>query len=189
MGITEQNIAISTLKQQFVHPLLAYNFLIDGIPGTMSVHCKATSLPEVSHDKIPVKFRGRELYYNGAIAKFADWTTTIREDIYYRARTSLENWCNLIANRTNHYGLITPLIQRSLFIYMLAPGVNIPIAQYELINAFPYKIGPITVDQDSNDQVVSYEVTWSIDAWIRTDITVSSLINEADTTTDQRING
>jgi hypothetical protein len=174
-------IGIGAIKLEFVHPLLAYNFYIDGIPGVINAHCKASSLPEVSVSKIPVKFRGRELYYNGTIAKFADWTVTMREDIYYRARTSLETWNNLMANRTMHHGMITPLIQRNLRLYMLIPGTNIPVAEYELINAFPYRIGAINIDQDSDEQVVTYDVTWSIDAWDRKDVNVSDMVSSAST--------
>jgi len=183
LGNLVSSVGISTIKTEFVHPLLAYNFYIDGIPGVINVNCTASSLPQVSADKIPVKFRGRELYYNGTIAKFEDWTVTMREDIYYRARSALETWHNLMANNMMHFGAITPIIQRELDMYMLAPGTNIPVAQYKLYNAFPYVIGAVTVDQNSNDQVVSYDVTWSIDAWERIDIDIATYISIANDVT------
>lgn len=171
---TLKEVALSTLKQEFVHPLLQYNFFIEGIPGVLNVNCQASSLPGVKNSKIPVKFRGRELYYSGAIAKFEDWTITMREDIYYRARTSLEVWHDLMSNNMFHMGMITPIIQRDLDIYMLAPGVNIPVAHYKLYNAFPHTIGAVTIDQTADEALVTYEVIFSIDAWQRIDTTIAS---------------
>ena len=45
------SVHISTIKAQFVHPLLKYNFYVDNIPGVLNVHCEATELPEVKSDK------------------------------------------------------------------------------------------------------------------------------------------
>lgn len=174
-----KDIQISAIKNNFRHPLLAYNFFIDNIPGVLNVHCQASSLPQVNLSKIGVKFRGRELYYNGTISKFEDWTVTVREDIYFRARTALEHWHRYMASRTGHYGLITPMVTRDLTVYMLAPGINIPVATYTLFNAFPHTLGDITVNQDSDEEVVTYDVTFSIDAWERQDVGFSDLIKDA----------
>ena len=173
------SVHISTIKAQFVHPLLKYNFYVDNIPGVLNVHCEATELPEVKSDKIGIKFRGRELYYSGAIAQFSDWKTTIREDIYYRARTALETWHSIMANNMMNFGAITPVIQRELNIYMLAPGTNIPVAQYRLYNAFPYVIGAVTLDQKAEAEVVTYDVTWAFDAWERIDIGIPDFVTES----------
>lgn len=173
------SIHISTIKAQFVHPLLAYNFYIDNIPGVLNVHCESSELPSVKLDDIKIKFRGRELHYNGTIAQFTEWKIKVREDIYYRSRTALETWHNVMANNMMNFGAITPIIQRELDIYMLAPGTNIPVAQYKLYNAFPYDLGAITVDQNSNDQVVSYDVTFAFDAWERIDIGIPDFITES----------
>lgn len=174
-----RDIQIFNIKENFRHPLLQYNFFIDNIPGVLNVHCQASSLPQVMLDRIGVKFRGRELYYNGTIPQFETWNVTVREDIYYRARTALENWHGFMANRTGHFGLITPLVTRELDIYMLAPGINIPVAHYKLYNAFPTVLGNITIDQNNNDAVVSYEVTFSLDAWERQDIGFTDVIKES----------
>ena len=170
---------ISAIKSLFVHPLLSYNFFISGIPGVYNVHCQAASLPQVNSSKIPVKFRGRELYFTGNIAKFEDWTVTFREDIYYRARTAIETWHNIIANRMINFGAITPVVTREIDIYMLAPGVNIPVAQYKLYNVFPYQIGAITIDQNNDEEVVTYDVTFSMDAWERIDMSIADLLEGA----------
>ena len=170
---------ISTIKGNFIHPLLSYNFYIDGIPGVINVECKGTEIPGVKLDKIPVKFRGRELYYNGTIAVFDDWNVTIRESIYYRARSALEVWHNVMANNVMHFGLITPAITKTIDLYMLAPGTNVAIAHYQLINAFPHTIGAITLDQDNNTTVAEYTVNFAIDAWERKDLDIADLLGDA----------
>jgi len=173
------SVEISAIKSLFIHPLLAYNFFITGIPSVLNVHCQASSLPQVSSSKIPIKFRGRELYFTGNIAKFEDWTITIREDIYYRARSGLETWHNIIANNMINFGAITPVVTRDLDIYMLAPGVNIPVAHYRLYNAFPYMLGAVNIDQNNDEEVVTYEVTFSIDAWERLDMPIIDFVDAA----------
>lgn len=170
------SVEISAVKSQFIHPLLSYNFYIDGIPGVLNVNCQASKVPGVKSEKIPIKFRGRTLNYNGTIAIFEDWTVTIREDIHYRARSALETWHNIMANNMINMGAITPVIQRDLDFYLLAPGVNIPVAQYKLYNCFPYEIADITTDQDSSEEVIKYDVTFAMDAWERVDLAIPDFV-------------
>jgi hypothetical protein len=179
MAVNLTSVEISAVKAQFIQPLQAHNFYIDGIPGVLNVNCQAASLPGVTSEKIGVKFRGRELYYNGTIAKFEDWTVTVREDIHYRSRSAIESWHNIMSNNVLNMGAITPVIQRDLNIYMLAPGVNIPVAQYRLYNAFPYNIGEIAVDQNNDNEVITYSVVFSIDAWERIDLSIPDFVQES----------
>jgi len=176
----QASISISAIKSNFVHPLLSYNFYIDGIPGVTNVSCKSASIPSVKVDKIPIKFRGRELYYNGTIAIFTDWKIDIREDIFYRSRTALESWHNLMANNIEHFGAITPIIQRDLDLYMLAPGTNVPVAHYKLFNAFPFDLGETSLSQESTTDIVEYPVTFAFDAWERQDFPISDFTVQND---------
>jgi hypothetical protein len=179
MAVNLTSVEINAVKAQFIHPLLAYNFYIDGIPGVLNVNCQAASLPSKTTDKIPIKFRGRELYYNGSIAKFEDWNVTIREDLHYRSRSSIETWHNLIANNMVNFGSITPIISRDLDVFLLAPGLNIPVAQYRLYNCFPYVVSEISLDQQNETEVISYQVTFSLDAWERIDLSIPDFIATA----------
>lgn len=163
-------MGIHNLKSQFIHPLMEYNFYIVGIPNVKMVNCKGSSIPGKTVSKIPVKFRGRELYYNGTVPKFEDWKVDIQEDITYATRTSLEAWLGVEADNLTGFGMITPAVTKDLEIFMLAPGVDVPVGIYKLINAFPYNLGEINLNQESTESVVNYSCIFSIDAWDRLDM-------------------
>jgi len=163
-------MGIANVKAQFVHPLLAYNFWITGIPNVKMVNCKTSSIPGKKVSKIPIKFRGRELYYNGTIPKFDDWKVTMQEDITYSTRTAIEAWMGVLADNLTGFGMITPAINKDLEIFMLAPGVDVPIGIYKLINVFPFELTDIALDQANDDTVVTYDVTFAMDAWSRLDM-------------------
>jgi len=163
-------MGIANIKAQFIHPLLAYNFWITGIPNVKMVNCKGSKIPGKEVSKIGIKFRGRELYFNGVIPKFQDWTITIQEDITYSTRTAFEAWLGVMADNLTGFGMITPAITKDLEVFMLAPGVDVPIGIYKLVNVFPYNLAEITVDQASDEEVVGYDVTFAMDAWDRLDM-------------------
>lgn len=163
-------MGIANIKAQFIHPLLTYNFWITGIPNVKMVNCKGSKIPGKKVDKIPVKFRGRELYFNGTIPKFTDWSVTVQEDITYATRTAFEAWMGVIADNLTGFGMITPAVTKDLEIFMLAPGVDVPVGIYKLVNAFPHDLTETTVDQASDTTVFEYTVNFAIDAWDRLDM-------------------
>lgn len=157
-------------KTAITHPLLAYNFIITGIPNVNTLNVKASQLPGKKIDEINLKIRGRDLYYTGNIPRFDPFPITVFEDISYTARTMLELWSQVIADNTTGFGFATPVITKNLVVYLLAPGTEHIVCAYELFNCFPTEVGAVTLDYDQTTTIISYPVTFRYDYWIRKDV-------------------
>lgn len=163
-------------KEAFIHPQLTYNFRIYGIPGLEgSLNIKSASIPGVTYNPIPVQFSGRKVNFNGNVPTYANWDITIQEDVTYTARNALEAWLSLQGDAQTSVGLLTPIIQKSVYAHLLEPGTSRIVAVYQLINAFPISLSPVTLDQATPETVMNYTAGFVYDYWIRQAISDSYL--------------
>lgn len=170
--------SINQAKSVITHPALAYNFIVQGIPNVNTLNVKGAMIPGKKIDEINLKLRGRDLYYNGNIGRFDPFQITVFEDISYTSRTMLELWTQVIADNSTGFGFANPVITKNLKVYLLAPGSEYIMAAYELHNAFPVDLGPVTLNYDSTTEIVSYTVSLRFDTWSRADIAGFSNISE-----------
>lgn len=162
--------SVQAAKTAITHPLLAYNFIITGIPNVNTLNVKAAQIPGKKIDEINLKLRGRDLYYAGNIARFDPFECTVFEDISYTARTMLELWTQVIADNTTGFGFATPVITKDITVYLLAPGTDHIACAYKLHNTFPVSIGNVALNYDSITEIISYPVSFRFDYWTRIDI-------------------
>lgn len=170
--------SIDSAKAVITHPALTYNFILDGIPNVNPINITGASIPQKQIDDVKVTLRGRDLHYNGNIGKFSPMTVKFFDDISYTTRTSLELWMQVMADNETGYGFLTPLVQKDLTLYVLAPGSDIPIASYVLHNAWLQNLTDVSLDYGNTTGVVSYNGTIVYDYFTRKDIAGFSNITD-----------
>ena len=179
--------SIESAKAVITHPALTYNFILDGIPNVNPINITGASIPKKDIDDIKMTIRGRELHYNGNIPKFGPMNVTFFDDISYTTRTSLELWMQVMADNETGYGFLTPLVQKDLTLYVMAPGSDIVIASYVLHNAFITNLGDVTLNYSDTTKPLSYSGTIVYDYFTRKDI--AGFSNITDIASSLGING
>lgn len=176
------SFSLEQAKTRFTHPALPYNYIIDGIPNVDPIYVTSAVIPQKSVEDIPIKLRGRTLHYAGNIPQFQQIPLNFKEDISYATRTSLELWMQVIADNETGYGFLTPMISKTLTMYLLAPGSDTPIAIYALHNAWIQQLSQISLSYDTTNQPVTYSANIVFDYFVRADITgFSNISNVAST--------
>ena len=164
------SFSLEQAKTVFTHPALQYNYIVDGIPNVDPIYVTSAQLPSKAVDDITVKVRGRTLHYNGNIPNYSDIQLTFTEDISYTTRTSLELWMQTMADNETGYGFLTPMISKTINLYLMAPGSDTIIAAYALHNAWIKNLTNISLGYSNTTQVVTYSTTVVFDYFVRSDI-------------------
>lgn len=164
------SFSLEQAKTVFTHPALTYNYIVDGIPNVDPIYVTGASIPSKAVDDIAVRLRGRTLHYNGNIPNYQPIQLTFKEDISYTTRTSLELWMQTIADNETGYGFLTPMISKTINLYLMAPGSDTIIAAYALHNAWISQLTNITLGFDNATTVATYNATIVYDYFVRSDI-------------------
>ena len=170
--------SITAVKNSFKHPLLGYNYILEGIPNVPSLNIRAAQIPGKKIEDIKIMFRGREVHFNGNIGKFEPLTIQIFEDISYTARTMIELHMQVMADNSTGFGFANPVITKNLDLFVLAPGTEHTICVYTFVNAFPVDLGASELNYDNVATPVQYSVSYCYDYWIRKDVENFSNIDD-----------
>lgn len=121
---------------------------------------RSTSVPTEVINPISIPYMGRDIKVPGSRPSYEDWSGTITNDENFIIRNALEEWMQRINGKEgnlrgtgNVYGTVR-IIQYS------KEGQIIRV--YELVNAFPNSLSPISFDWSADDVEV-YDVTFSYD--------------------------
>ena len=146
---------------------------------TMTVLCKAASVPASQLGEIQVPYMGRKIKVPGD-RTFETWDTTVMNDENFSIRHALERWSEAIEP---HQGsLLEPAAGASGRRLVAgsgnaAKGVGIVrafkhdgtiSAAYKLDGIWPMTIAAMDMDWDTTDTIQEYQVTWNYDWWTHT---------------------
>ena len=145
-----------------------------GAKDKFSYTCRAAELPAMTIGTVEVPYFGRRIKIAGD-RTFADWTATVMNDEDWAVRSAFEAWQNgineLVGNirsdkYTNEQPSATDLssYKQTVMITQYSKAGN-PIAQYNLIGAYPTDLGAITLDWDNQNQIETFPVTIAYDYW------------------------
>lgn len=133
----------------------------------MKFMIKAASLPPSTIGSVEVPFRGRQFKVAGD-RTFAEWSTTIVNDVDFHVRNLFEMWSDLTVGNVNHDqqdGLSGPIdYMSSGDIHQLDRNGTI-LKTYKFIGIWPSSIGEIATAFDANDQVEEFPVTFQCQWW------------------------
>jgi len=142
---------------------------------------KAAELPASNIGDIPVNFRGRILHVAGD-RTFDPWTVTVINNNDWSIRQTLEDWSNMINNRTWDSGVTNPgTYHADANVYQLARagtrtdaggnfrlggGDQIPVvAGYKFFGMWPSQVSSIALDYGSTDTIEEFQVTFQVEYW------------------------
>lgn len=119
----------------------------------------SAQLPASNLSTTVLQFRGREVKLAGS-RTFESFDCTFLNDTDFELRDSFEKWHNAINAYNSNTGIDIPdQYMATISVYQL-DGKNKRIKEYILKYAFPTVIGPIELEQGSNDEVERFNVTF-----------------------------
>jgi hypothetical protein len=122
--------------------------------------CQGAQLPAMTLTNVDVPFRGRQVKIAGD-RTFADWTITVLNDTNFKLRNAFERWQNGINNMTDNEGLTNPVdYQVDAFVDQLDRNGN-TIKSYTLRGAYPNAVAEIPLNFGTNNEVETFDVTFS----------------------------
>ena len=129
--------------------------------------CKSAAIPGSTLPPIEVPFRGHKLKVAGD-RTFEDWTVSIINDVNFTTRTAVEQWMESIQELDSGVGAtdLDYLVSRAT-ISQLNRDDSI-LATYELYNMYPSTLNQIDLSFDTQDEIQTFDVTFSYSHWERT---------------------
>lgn len=129
--------------------------------------CKATEVPAMTVDDIPVAYRGRPVHFAGE-RNYSPWNITVLNDGDFFVRRAFERWSNGIANLDNTAGLTNPSdYQATLMVTQLDRNDN-ALKTYTFYDAYPTDIGAMELSYD-NPNIQEFQVQFVYN-WYMTDM-------------------
>ena len=149
---------------------------VGGFDTTMTVLCKAASIPASAIGEIPIPYMGRKIKVPGD-RTFETWDTTIMNDENFSIRHALEQW--LEAVEPHQGSLVNPGAGSRRRVAgqdgSQAKGTGLVrafthqgdlSAAYRMEGLWPMTIAAMDMDWDTTDTIQEYQVTWNYDWWV-----------------------
>lgn len=129
--------------------------------------CKTAELPASTVGVVEVPYFGRKIKKKGDRV-FQDWTVTVMNDEDFSVRALFETWSNAM-NRLVSNVMDTALngenYKADLEVNQYAKDGEL-IRSYGIIGAWPSDISSIPLDWETQNQIESFNVTFSYDYWV-----------------------
>lgn len=127
---------------------------------------QATSVPASKVQAIDVPYFGRKVRVAGD-RTFDDWRVTCINDENFRLRNSMESWMNLLNNHEGNYRSLTnpASYSRNATVTQLSQDGGGVLAIYKFFNLFPIDVAEISLDWNADNQIETFDVTFTYDYW------------------------
>lgn len=127
--------------------------------------CKAANMPASTVEKVPVGYMNRKLNVAGDRI-YDDWTVTVYNDDAHLTRKQLLDWSNMAHGRGDKISGSTPAEYKKTALVRQFHRNGETITREETIQGlWPTNVGEVQFDWDSNNEISTFEVTFSID-WV-----------------------
>lgn len=128
--------------------------------GAAQFLCRTASLPASTVDDITTMYRGRPVHFAGE-RTFAPWTVGVYNDTNFMIRSVMEAWQASVLNYTSTNGVTRPGdYQVDMWVHQLDRN-DFVIKTYRFYDAYPTDIGQIALDYESNNQIETFDVTFT----------------------------
>lgn len=170
-----------SMGREQAEPFITKKYL-GGKENILYFYCKGASLPASILGEIEVPFMGRKFYEYGD-REFDPWEITCFNSQDFGVRSFFEHWMNGLnlheENRETYNGGANGGHFQGgagdYFNYFIDFKVeqldrrNNVIYSYEMVNAFPTRVGDITLAYDDNNQIEEFPVTLRYQYWVARD--------------------
>lgn len=131
----------------------------------LSYMAKAASIPEEIISQISVGYFGRKIKLAGD-RTYRDWNLTIINDETYSIRNVFEIWHNLLNSPEGNvraFSYVNPNIYKTdVIVEQLSQSGDVS-RMYNLVGAFPIRIGDIRLSWDEQNTIEEFDVTFAYD--------------------------
>ena len=124
---------------------------------------KSASLPASSVGTITVPYGGRNIKIAGE-RQYGDWSTTVMNDEGFIIRNAVENWIDIINQRTTNFRAFPSEYKVDLTVAQYSKK-GPPLKIIKLVGCFPTNVAEIALDWSSADSIEEYSISWSYDYW------------------------
>lgn len=145
--------------------LISFPSYAGGDTEQTSFMVKASSMPGVAFGEINVPFRGRQIPYPGD-KTFEPWNVTVYNDVDFGVRDAIVAWTNGI-NDNESNSSDTPIDSwfTDIVVEQLGLEEDQVLKRYRLKSAYPQNVGEIALDNDSGDQIETFDCTFKYLYW------------------------
>jgi hypothetical protein len=137
---------------------LTFPTAVGASAGQDSLLVTAASIPASNVNATIIQYRGREVKFAGE-RTFDPWVITIANDTSMRLRTLFERWSDLMNNRLNNGGEITPALYMADLQVDQLDRNDAVIRSYQIKDAFPVNVSEIALAYAQNDVISEFQVT------------------------------
>jgi len=138
---------------------LTFPAAVGASAGQDSLLVTAASLPASNVNATIIQYRGREVKFAGE-RTFDPWVITVANDTSMRLRTLFERWSDLMNNRLNNGGEITPALYMADLQVDQLDRNDAVIRSYSIKDAFPVNVSEIALAYSQNDVISEFQVTF-----------------------------
>ena len=130
--------------------------------STFEFQCKASSMPSATVDKVEVSYMNRKINIGGD-RTYDDWSVTVYLDENHNSRNVIVKWQELVAGMGKQITGANPSEYKKTATVTQLDRNGEPTASCDIFGLFPLSVGEIGFDYDSNNEIGSFEVSFSID--------------------------
>ncbi len=124
--------------------------------------CKATSIPAATVGVIELGYQNRKVKIAGD-RTYDEWTVTVYNDDGHVSREDFVQWqSDTVGTGTEITGQ-TPDVYKNNALVTQFDRNGVKTSEYDIKQIWPTSVGEVTFDWDSNDELMTFEVTFSID--------------------------
>ena len=139
--------------------ILAWPAIIGAGTGDDALLVTSAALPASNVNPTIVQYRGREVKLAGE-RTFDPWTITVLNDSSMKLRGKFESWSNLMNNRHDNGGKISPAeYMCDMEVHQLDRNDK-RVRGYKIFNAFPITVSEVALAYSANDVISEFNVTF-----------------------------
>ena len=145
--------------------LISFPGFAGGDTEEASFMVKAAAMPGSQFGEVNVAFRGRQIPYPGD-RTYEPWNVTVLNDIDFAVRDALVTWQNGInAADTNSSDQPIDSWFSDIVVEQLGLTEGEVLKRYKLFGAYPQSVGEIALDNESGDQIETFETQFKYLYW------------------------
>lgn len=146
----------------FARPNL-FEVEIPFLGNNFKLKCKAATMPPSIVEKIPVGYMNRKLNIAGD-RTYDDWTITVYNDDAHSTRQKLLDWSHMTHGRGDEISGSSPAEYKKTALVRQFHRNGKDVTHEETVQGiWPTNVGEVQLDWDSNNEVETFEVTFSVD--------------------------
>jgi len=133
--------------------------------------CKGAELPEAPLGQVPLFFKGRPIQLIGDRPAFPNWVVSVYNDEDFVVKNAFERWNSAMNSHQGNVmsGIVTPnpySYKSDAIITHTSMLNDIPLKKVKIVGMFPVRVGQVTLDWETTNQVEIFEVEFAYDYWV-----------------------